>query len=221
VILPTRVETMVRVLVEPIAFFRSLREQLQVDAKTRPESLEALSSAAYQHAHLSHEIGDRDDVDKSFAEGIAVLDRLVREHPSEPSYQSKLALTHYGAGFVKASMGQPREAHELKEYPSTTDYQSHLGGCYLSLSQVAIATGQPNEFEAVSPKRGRFSNAWRPNIPSHRILPVSLARRSTTRGSSSSTPGISPRLVICSSRRWSGSARRCGRTPETRASGNA
>src|SRR5262249_46487022 len=45
-------------LKEPLAFFKSLRDRLQADRDTRPESLVRLANAVHEYAHLTDEIGD-------------------------------------------------------------------------------------------------------------------------------------------------------------------
>ena len=144
-----------RLLGEPISFFRSLRDQLEADAKTRPESLESLSSAAYQHGFLSHAIGDRDDAFKSFKEGLAILERLVREFPSESKYQSKLAMSHFGMGRVQFSIGQPRDGRAsieqasaiysnlLRHDPGQPEHRRGLARCDLMLGMAEHQAGRP------------------------------------------------------------------------------
>ena len=134
-----------RLLGEPVAFFRGLRDQLQADAKTRPKSLEMLSTAAYRHAYLSHEIGNREEAVKSFDECLAILERLAQEHPAEPRYRSKLGLAHSGLGVVQMSIGQPRKARDsiekgaalytalLRDAPDRPDDQRGLARCQLMI----------------------------------------------------------------------------------------
>ena len=55
-----------RLLKEPLAFFKSLREQLQADNDTRPEALERLGNAAFELGKLTNEIGDKQDALQAF-----------------------------------------------------------------------------------------------------------------------------------------------------------
>ncbi|MDB5351665.1 MAG: hypothetical protein JWN86_2912 [Planctomycetota bacterium] len=144
-----------RLLGEPISFFRNLRDQLLADTGTRPESLASLSAAVYQHAYLSQAVGDRVDAHKSFTVGLAVLERLVREHPSEPKFKSKLAASHYGMGFVQSSIGQARDAREsierasaiyadlLRQVPGDPDARQGLARCHLMLGMLEYRAGYP------------------------------------------------------------------------------
>jgi hypothetical protein len=50
-----------RLLKEPLAFFRSLRERLQADNDTRTESLARLAEASFALGNLTYQIGDRQD----------------------------------------------------------------------------------------------------------------------------------------------------------------
>jgi tetratricopeptide (TPR) repeat protein len=146
-----------RLLREPIGFFHSLREQLEQDARSRPESLEALSAAAYQQGRLSYEVGDRLDAEKSFVESFAILERLVREHPSEPKFRSELAKTHLGAVLLNTATGRRREAHQsvdraialyaelLRREPNQPDYQRGRARSQLSLGILEMQEGRPAE----------------------------------------------------------------------------
>jgi serine/threonine protein kinase len=162
-----------RLLGEPIAFFRDLRSQLQADAGTRPESLRALASAAYQLGHLSQTIGDRDDASKSINEAQALLERLVREHPSEEAYQRILANTLYGLAVVQFSKGLPREAHAsleraagiytdlIRQNPPEQDYRAEyrrgLARCHLLLGFADHQAGRPlPALELLRKARGEF-----------------------------------------------------------------
>ena len=46
---------------EPLAFFKTLRDQLQRDRETRPDSLARLAAASFELGRLAFEIGDQQD----------------------------------------------------------------------------------------------------------------------------------------------------------------
>ena len=148
-----------RLLGEPIAFFRDLRDQLQADAETRPESLRALASAAFQLGGLSHTIGDRAEATKRFNEALELLERLVHEHPSEEEYQRLLADALRGMGTAQFSKGLLRECGEsiaraagiyadlIRRNPpqqeSRAEYRRGLARCQVVLGLAEHQAGRP------------------------------------------------------------------------------
>ncbi len=73
-----------RLLKEPLAFFRSLREQLEADHDTRPEALARLAGAALQLGTLTNEIGDKQDALRACEEALIISKRLAREPYRHP-----------------------------------------------------------------------------------------------------------------------------------------
>ena len=59
-------------LKEPLAFFRGLRQRLQADRATRPESLARLAAVIHDYAHLTDEIGDKRDGLKAHDDSLAI-----------------------------------------------------------------------------------------------------------------------------------------------------
>ena len=80
-----------RLLKEPLAFFRSLRERLQADHDTRTESLARLADASFALGDLTDEIGDKQDALIAYAESLAIRERLADANPSVSAFQSDLA----------------------------------------------------------------------------------------------------------------------------------
>jgi eukaryotic-like serine/threonine-protein kinase len=72
-----------RLLKEPLAYFRGLRERLEFDRDTRPESLCRLANAMHDYAHLTDEIGDVQDGLRAHDESLAIWRRLTAEHPAK------------------------------------------------------------------------------------------------------------------------------------------
>jgi hypothetical protein len=113
-----------KLLKEPLAFFRSLREQLQADRDTRPESLVRLASEAFELGSLRSDIGNQQDTLRAFQEALAICERLARENPSVTKLQHAVAVCHFmychfartnrqvrrGAGRLRAGSGDRGEA---------------------------------------------------------------------------------------------------------------
>ena len=76
-----------RLLKEPLTFFKMLRDQLQKDHDTRPESLARLASATFDLGSLSTEIGDQQDAVKAYEESLLIREHLASEHRSDVSIQ--------------------------------------------------------------------------------------------------------------------------------------
>ena len=83
-----------RLLKEPLNFFRTLRDRLQADGDTRPESLARLAQASSDLGHLTAEIGDKQDALIAYRDALTVQQkagrgqsrcRLLPERPGEMS----------------------------------------------------------------------------------------------------------------------------------------
>ncbi len=99
-----------KLLKEPLAFFRSLREQLQPDQDARPEALVRLANAAHDYAHLTQEIGNIQDGLQSHLESLAIWEKLVRDHPAKTDYQQGLATIENCRGIMLSDTGHPDQA---------------------------------------------------------------------------------------------------------------
>ena len=97
-------------LKEPLAFFRSLRDRLQADGDTRPESLVRLAVASARVGPP----GRRDRRPGRRTEGardaLAIWERLVRDDPTQHDYQLGLAQIQNSRGNLLSDTGQPAEA---------------------------------------------------------------------------------------------------------------
>jgi serine/threonine protein kinase len=71
-------------LKEPQAFFRKLRERLQAERETTPDSLNRLAMASFDLGKLTNEIGDKQEALLAYEESRAICERLVRESPRSP-----------------------------------------------------------------------------------------------------------------------------------------
>jgi serine/threonine-protein kinase len=146
-----------RLLQGPLAFFRGLRERLQADRDTRPAALVRLAEAVHKYAHLTDEIGDQQDGLKAHEDSLAIWQRLTRDDPGNPGYQSGLATIQNCRGTFLRATGQPAEARRAYEsalairrklaedHPTVTQYQGALATSHLSLGLLLSATGEPAE----------------------------------------------------------------------------
>jgi serine/threonine-protein kinase len=78
---PALEELRKKLLKEPLAFFKSVREQLQGDNETRPEALARLAEAAHDYAHTTDEIGNIEDALRAHVDSLTIWEKLVRDHP--------------------------------------------------------------------------------------------------------------------------------------------
>jgi serine/threonine-protein kinase len=123
---------------EPMAFFKTLRDQLQADGDTRPKALARLAQAAYDTGNLTDEIGDKEDALRLYREALVIQDRLARENPSATDFARDLAGSHHNIGHLLTLIGRPDAAlasyrHALairerlaRENPSVTQFASDL-----------------------------------------------------------------------------------------------
>ena len=102
-------------LKEPLAFFRSLRASLQADGDTRPESLARLAEAAHDYAHITEEIGDKEDSLRGHVESQAIWERLTRDHPQDTEFQAGLAEVYFCQGKLLGDTGKFDESKKSYE----------------------------------------------------------------------------------------------------------
>jgi tetratricopeptide (TPR) repeat protein len=142
-------------LKEPLAFFRTLRDQLQADNDTRPEALARLAQAALELGDLISEIGDWQDALTACQEALTIRERLAREDPATIELQNRLALNLNLIGYLQRRTGQPQAARASFEralgimeqlarvYPAITQYQSGLVTLYSNIGLLQGDMGQP------------------------------------------------------------------------------
>jgi serine/threonine-protein kinase len=146
-----------RLLKEPLAFFRLLREQLQGDQETRPEALARLAEAVHDYAHVSQEIGDIEDSLRSHVDSLAILEKLAREQPVKADYQRGLATIESCRANMLSTTGHPDQALKLhgkalairerlaRKNPSITAFESDLAGSHYDIGLLQSATGHPDQ----------------------------------------------------------------------------
>ena len=125
-------------LKEPQDFFRKLRDQLQGDRDTTPESLARLGSACYDLGVLTNDIGSKEDALAAFEQSRIVRERLARLDMANPQLQADLARSHFGIGMVQRESGRKAEAlasfgrvcdlweRLTRDHPSTPYYLNQL-----------------------------------------------------------------------------------------------
>jgi serine/threonine-protein kinase len=153
---PALQELRKKLLKEPLAFFKSLRAQLQGDRDTRPEALSRLAVAAFELGKLAHEIGDRQDALGSHRESLAIRELLAHDNPKVTGFQSDLAESHNAIGLLAHEIGQPDQALEsygksiailerlAREDPSVTGFQSDLATGHNNIGALQSETGHPD-----------------------------------------------------------------------------
>ena len=146
-----------KLLKEPQEFFKRLRDRLQADEETTPETLARLASASFDLGKLTDEIGDKRDALLAFEESLAIRARLAREHPSITMYQGALAGSNHERGIIQREMGRSSEAMESYEQaraiweglthdnPSVIEFQHDLAHCYYHIGYLQSLTGRQTE----------------------------------------------------------------------------
>ena len=144
-------------LKEPQAFFKRLRDRLQADRETTPDSLARLAAASFDLGNLTDEIGDKQDALRAYEESLAIRERLARENPSVTQFQSDLAASHNNIGILQSATGRPAEAlasyeqaraireRLARENPSVTEFQSDLATSHNNIGLLQRETGRPAE----------------------------------------------------------------------------
>ena len=146
-----------RLLKEPLAFFRALRDRLQADRDTRPESLGRLASASFDLGLLTDEIGDKRDALAAYRESLAIRRKLADAHPDVAEIRRELSNSHYNIGNLLRDTGRGAEAMEaygaslairrklFDADPEDAEAQSDLAACHLNMGLLLGATGRTAE----------------------------------------------------------------------------
>jgi serine/threonine protein kinase/tetratricopeptide (TPR) repeat protein len=169
-------------LKQPIGFFKTLRDRLQADRDTRPESLHRLGGAAFDLAYLTSEIGDREDSLAGYRESLSIFRKLADAHPRVADYRSDLGLAHNNVGLQLHDTGRTAEAlseleaalavrQELADaHPEVDGYQGDLASSYNNLGVTLKDIGRPAEtmkaYRAALAIRQKLADAH-PDDPEH------------------------------------------------------
>jgi len=146
-----------KLLKEPLAFFRLLRDQLEGDQETRPEVLARLAEAAHDYAHVTQEIGNIEDGLRSHVESLAIWEKLVREQPANTDYQRHLATIENCRGNLLSVTGHTEDALEslgkalaivqrlARENPRAIQLQRDLAINHYNIGNVQSASRHPDQ----------------------------------------------------------------------------
>jgi tetratricopeptide (TPR) repeat protein len=159
-----------RLLKEPQEFFKRLRDRLQGDKETTPESLGRLGAASSELGALSAEIGEREGALRAYEESLAVRERLARENPDNTQFQIEVAWTHQHIAARLNEMGRRAEslaAHErarslferlARDHPSNVSILLKLAACENFMGRIQTHMGRLDEALA-SHQRARVIRA--------------------------------------------------------------
>ncbi len=141
-------------LKEPLAFFRDLRDRLQADRDTRPESLYGLAQASHQLGLLADQVGDKQDALAAYQESTAVLQKLADSSPAQVKFMRDLAVNHNNIANLLSSMGKPDQALQAFQSaisinqkladsnPGTASFTSDVATTYNNIGVMLAATGK-------------------------------------------------------------------------------
>jgi serine/threonine protein kinase/Tfp pilus assembly protein PilF len=143
-----------RLLKEPHAFFKALRDRLQADQDTSRESLDRLAHALNSLGEITSEIGDKQEALRAYEEFLAIHERLARENPSVRDFQVGLATSHNKIGVLQSDTGRPADAlahHEqalairdrlARENPAVTQFRTDLAASHNNIGALLSETGR-------------------------------------------------------------------------------
>jgi serine/threonine-protein kinase len=143
-----------KLLKEPLAFFRDLRDRLQADRDTRPESLVRLADASFDLGKLTYEIGDKQDALMACKEAFEIRRMLASANPDSSDFQRELARCHSSLGHLLGEIGDTSEG--LKAYesaraicqnlaeadPNDRGFQRDLALAHTNISRLLRTTGK-------------------------------------------------------------------------------
>jgi eukaryotic-like serine/threonine-protein kinase len=131
-----------RLMKEPLSFFGALRDRLQADRDTRPESLARLAQASFDLAKLTNEIGDKQDALIAYRESLLIRQKLADDQPTDTRFRCDLAKSHINLGLLLRETGQEDQALKAyqsalpilqklaNDHPTVTEFQSSLALCH-------------------------------------------------------------------------------------------
>jgi serine/threonine protein kinase/tetratricopeptide (TPR) repeat protein len=167
---------------EPLAFFRSLRKELEADGDTRPESLTRLARAGIELGDLTAEIGDRQDAITAYREALAILQRLAAEHPTISQDRVDAADGYGNLGRELQETSATAEARRsleaglaivqklAAEHPGDPKFQGRIARFHASLGDPQLnpgALGEARRSYEAAVKIGEQLVAEHPDVPQY------------------------------------------------------
>ncbi len=149
-----------KLLKEPQSFFQRLRDRLQANQETTPESLALLAAANFDLGKLTDDIGDRLDALKAWDESRLLWERLVRDDPSNTRYQADLANNHVATGNLQRYLNRLDQAlasfqaalgiyeRLTRDHPANLEFQQNLAWSRAYLAGVQTDMGRTIEASA-------------------------------------------------------------------------
>jgi tetratricopeptide (TPR) repeat protein/predicted Ser/Thr protein kinase len=144
-----------RLLNEPLAFFKDLRDRLQSDRDTTPESLARLAHASFDLGKLTGQIGDKQNALIAYREALPILQKLADANPADIEYQRDLAQSYNSIGFVLDAIGKTDEGLKTLDSallirqkladanPTDTDLQLAVVSAHQNIGLILIGKRKP------------------------------------------------------------------------------
>jgi len=149
-----------KLLKEPQSFFQRLRDRLQANPETTPESLALLAAATFDLGKLTDEIGERLDALTNWKESGLIWERLVREVPANTRFQVDLANNHAAIGNLQRYLNWKDEAlvsfqasltineRLARDHPANVEFQQNLAWSRAYLAAILTDLGRAAEVSA-------------------------------------------------------------------------
>ena len=163
-------------LKEPLTFFKDLRDRLQADNDTRPESLLRLAQASFDLGDLTNEIGDQQDALKAYRESLAIHQKLAEAHPTIAEYQLGLGNSYINIANVLRSTGELAAA--LKAFESASEIFQRLADANAERRRFPQPVGvQPLQTRRSAPGYGQAFGLRGRDTPGLGALPEADRRQ--------------------------------------------
>lgn len=146
-----------KLLREPIAFFKKLKEQIERDRNSDPDSIFRLSKVAVELGTLSDEIGDKNDAIVFFTENVRILRRLNETEQISHKFAVPFAESFIRLGALYRDTGQFLDAETnlkeskeflesiVKKFPRDREVSEAFASCLYGLGHVYRSIGKNDE----------------------------------------------------------------------------